>query len=93
MIDLASSLWPELAAGLALGLAVGALTGLPRGGLALAGAAFLLVGLVVLIGVAALRTLPGPAGLWVETGVLVLGGYLAGCALGGLGRSAFVRSA
>lgn len=84
MTDLVSSLWPELAAALALGLAVGALTGLPRGGFALVAAGLLLAGLAVL---ATLRTVPGAAGLWLEAGTLVLGAYLAGCALGGLGRS------
>lgn len=86
MTLLVSSLWPALAAALVLGLVVGALTGLPRRGLALA-AGLLLAGFAVLTGLAALRTAPGEPGLWVETAALVLGAYLAGCALGGLGRA------
>jgi hypothetical protein len=82
-----SSLWPALAAALVLGLVVGALTGLPRGGLALAAAGFLLTGLAILSGLAATRTVPGAPGLWIEAGALLLGAYLAGCALAGLGRS------
>ena len=91
MTDLAASLWPELAAALALGLVVGALTGLPRERLALATSATLLVGLAVLAGLALLRTVSGGTGLWIETAALVLGAYLAGCVLGGLGRSASGR--
>ncbi|BAU92118.1 hypothetical protein MPPM_3513 [Methylorubrum populi] len=87
MTLLVSSLWPALAAALVLGLVVGALTGLPRRGLALAAAGLLLAGFAVLTGLAALRTAPGEPGLWVETAALVLGAYLAGCALGGLGRA------
>ncbi|MBB2960763.1 hypothetical protein [Methylobacterium sp. R2-1] len=87
MILLVSSLWPALAAALVLGLVVGALTGLPRGGFALAAAGLLLVGLAILAGLSTLRTVPGESGLWIETGALVLGAYLAGCAVGGLGRA------
>lgn len=91
MTDLAFSLWPELAAALALGLVVGALTGLPRERFALASAAILLVGLTVLAGLAVLRTVAGGTGLWIETAALLLGAYLAGCVLGGLGRAASGR--
>ena len=82
-----SSLWPMLAAALVLGLVVGALTGLPRSGLALTAAGLLLAGLAILSCLATLRTMPGAPGLWTESGALLLGAYLVGCALGGLGRS------
>lgn len=87
MIGLVSSLWPALAAALLLGLAVGTLTGLPRSSFTLTAAGLLLVGLAILAALAALRTVPGAPGLWIETGALLLGAYLVGCALGGLGRS------
>ncbi|CAO4153295.1 hypothetical protein LPLAFNJD_LOCUS3908 [Methylorubrum aminovorans] len=82
-----SSLWPALAAALGLGLVIGTLTGLPRGGLALATAGLLLTGLAILSGLAALRTVPGAPGLWIESGAGLLGAYFAGCVLGGLGCS------
>ena len=91
MILLVSSLWPALTAALVLGLVVGALTGLPRDGFAPAAAGLLLVGLGVLAGLTTLHTAPGEPGLWIETGALILGAYLAGCALGGLGGSVFGR--
>ncbi|MBB5762838.1 hypothetical protein HNR01_002464 [Methylorubrum rhodesianum] len=75
-----SSLWPAPAA-LVLGLVVGAPTGLPRRGLALAAAGLLLAGL------ASPQTAPSEPGLWIETAALLLGTDLAGCALGGLGRA------
>ncbi|UGB24422.1 hypothetical protein LPC10_15840 [Methylorubrum sp. B1-46] len=87
MILVFLSLWPALAAALGLGLVIGALTGLPRGGLAMAAAGLLLTGLAILTGLAALRTMPGAPGLWIESGALLLGAYLAGCVLGGFGRS------
>lgn len=92
MIPLATSLWPELAAALALGLAVGALTGLPRSRAARLGAGLLFLGLAALTGLAAMGTVPGRGGLWLESGALILGAYLAGCALGGFGRLALRRT-
>lgn len=87
MILVVLSLWPALAAALGLGLVIGALTGLPRGGLAMAAAGLLVTGLAILAGLAALQTMPGAPGLWIESGALLLGAYLAGCVLGGFGRS------
>ena len=92
MIPLATSLWPEVTAALALGLAVGALTGLPRSRAARLGAGLLFLGLAALTGLAAMGTVPGRGGLWLESGALILGAYLAGCVLGGLGRLALRRT-
>ena len=89
---LLAAVWPWLAAGLALGLAVGALAGLPRGRTALGLAAVPLAGLLALAALALLQAAPGRAGLWVETGALLLAAYLAGCGLGGLGRRLAGRS-
>ena len=83
---LLSGLWPGLAAALLLGLLVGALTGRPRDRLGLALAAVPAVVLAVLSGLAITEFLPGETGLWVETAALMLAAYLAGCALGGVGR-------
>lgn len=92
MIPLATSLWPELTASLALGLAIGALTGLPRSRAARLGAGLLFLGLAALAGLASTGTVPGRGGLWLESGALILGAYLAGCVLGGLGRLALRRT-
>lgn len=92
MIPLVHALWPEAAAALVLGLAVGALTGLPQGRVARLGAGLLFLGLVALAGLAVTEAVPGNRGLWVEIGALLLGAYLAGCGLGGLGRLILHRS-
>lgn len=92
MTVLVSSLWPELAAALALGLAIGAVTGLPRGRIAMMAAGLLLLGLAALTGLAIWQVLPGAAGFRIEAGALVLGAYLAGCGVGGLGRLAARRA-
>lgn len=86
MMLLASGLWPGLAAALLLGTCVGALTGLPRERFGLAGAALSSGLLAGLAGLALLDTVPGQAGLWVETAALMLGAYLAGCLAGGVGQ-------
>ncbi len=91
MTLLVASLWPQLAAALALGLAVGALTGLPRSRPALAAAGLPCACLAGLSALALLRTAPGAAGLWIETAALLLGAYLAGCGLGGFGRNVVGR--
>lgn len=82
MMLLLTGLWPGLLGGLVLGLAVGRLAGPPpatiAAGLGLAGLA--------LAGVAAAGLVPGAPGLWTESAALMPAPYLAGCALGALGR-------
>lgn len=86
MTLLVSGLWPGLAAALLLGLCVGALTGLPRERLSYASAA-ILAGVLGVLGVLIMReSIPGEAGLWVESAAVMLSVYLAGCVIGGLGR-------
>lgn len=86
MSRLVVALWPGLAAALALGLAIGALTGFPRMRATIVASALALVALALLGALAASGTVPGRAGLWVEIAATVLACYLAGCALGALGR-------
>ncbi len=87
MSALLAGLWPALTAALLLGLVAGWLSGLPRGRVALTVAASLLLLLAVVAGVAFSQIVPGAYGLWVETAGFMLAAYLAGCALGGAGRS------
>ncbi|KQP52747.1 hypothetical protein ASG40_07995 [Methylobacterium sp. Leaf399] len=82
-------LWPAVLAALALGVLVGALTGLPRergAGLAAAGLA---LGAAVLTGLALVGPVAGRPGFWIEIVALCLDAYLAGCLVGG--AVAFVR--
>lgn len=88
MTILVSALWPGLAGALLLGACIGAILGLPRERFALIAAAIPFAMLAVLAGLGILQTVPGQAGLWVETAALMLGAYLAGCLAGGVGRLA-----
>lgn len=82
MILLLTVFWPALAASLLLGGVVGRLAGLPRGRPAKAGAGGLALAAVAAGSVAVAGIVPGRPGLWVETGALVLGVYLAGALIG-----------
>ena len=83
---LLATLWPGLVGGFLLGIAVGALSGLPRTrlqrststGLGLAAAALAILAMT--------GRVPGWAGFGVESGALILPAYLAGCLGGGIGR-------
>ncbi|GEP09367.1 hypothetical protein [Methylobacterium gnaphalii] len=86
MTLLVSALWPGLAGALLLGACIGALTGLPRERASLIAAASLVVALAVLGGLTVSQTVPGQAGLWVETATLMLAAYLVGCLAGGAGH-------
>jgi len=88
---LLTSLWPALSVALLLGLVAGGLSGLPRDRIGLAVAICLVIALAILSGLALSERVPGLAGLWVETATLMLATYLAGCALGGIGRAARSR--
>jgi hypothetical protein len=75
--------WVWLAAAAVIGLAMGWIavvqraTGLTRRAMQI-GAAIL----VVAIGAAVSRVVPGRFGYWLDLGLAMLGVYLAGCALG-----------
>ena len=88
MTLLIAGFWPGLAGASALGLLVGVLAGWPaRPGVPLA-----LCGLAVLLaGIALAGIVPGLLGLWLEGAALMLPPYLAGCALGALGRRLAAR--
>ncbi|MDP4003744.1 hypothetical protein [Methylobacterium sp. NEAU K] len=88
MTLLLDGFWPGLAGAAALGLLVGALAGWParpRVPLALCGLAALLAALALA------GLVPGLPGLWLEGAGLILPPYLAGCALGALGRRLAAR--
>lgn len=79
-------LWPWLAAAFGLGLAIGALAGLPRTRATRIAAGLPLLALAALVGLAVAGAVPGRSGLRVEVAALLLAGYLAGCTLGALAR-------
>lgn len=81
------SLWPGLAAALVLGLAIGALTGVPRARPTLVAATLSLLALGALTGLAMTGTVAGRAGLWIEIAALFLAVYLVGCGTGAVGRT------
>lgn len=80
---LLAGLWPGSLAALVLGLGIGGFAGLPAGPAipAALGAATL-----ALAGLAVAGIVPGIPGFWLESAVAMLAPYLAGCALGVLGR-------
>ncbi|WP_412760079.1 hypothetical protein [Methylobacterium guangdongense] len=80
--------WPGLAGAGALGLGVGALAGWPDR-YAIPLGLFVAAGLLAAAALAAL--VPGLPGLWLEGAALLLPLYVAGCALGALGRRLAVR--
>lgn len=86
MTILVFTLWPGLAGALLLGVCIGAIIGLPRDRFGLLAAAIPFALLAILAGLTILQTVPGQAGLWVETASLMLATYLAGCLAGGTGR-------
>jgi hypothetical protein len=75
--------WAWLAAAAVMGLAMGWIavvqraTGLTKRAMQVAAAM-----LIVAIGAAASRFVPGRPGYWLDLGLVMLGVYLAGCALG-----------
>ncbi|MCJ2136105.1 hypothetical protein MKK69_18970 [Methylobacterium sp. J-026] len=88
MMLLLVGFWPGLAGAATLGLVVGALSGWPDR-YAVPLGLFVAAGLVAAAALAAF--VPGLPGLWLEGAALILPPYLAGCALGALGRHLAVR--
>lgn len=86
MALLTTALWPALLAGLVLGALVGAVAGLPSSRGTRAIALVLAAAALGLGGLAFAGTVAGRPGFWIEASALVLGSYLAGCLIGGLGR-------
>lgn len=86
-------LWPALAAAFALGLPFGAAgwRSEPPGFWGRVGLILLAVGALGVAAAIGSGRVPGRAGLWLELGAAVLVAYVAGCAGGSLGRSAFLR--
>jgi hypothetical protein len=87
-VTLLSGFWPGLAGAAALGLLVGALAGWPER-LAVPLGLFVVAGLLAAAAIAGF--VPGVPGLWLEGAALMLPAYLAGCALGALGRRLVAR--
>lgn len=90
---LLESLWPAVALAAALGLPFGA-AGRRReimGFWGRVGVLLAVAALVGALGVAASGRVSGRAGLRLELGLAVMLAYLAGCALGALGRAAWDR--
>ena len=83
---LLATLWPGLAGGLLLGMAVGALAGLPSTRWQWRTAGALALTVAALSTLAMTGRVTGRGGLWVESGALILAAYLAGCVAGGIGR-------
>lgn len=86
LVWLVEEAWPALVIAGALGVGVGFATASPRPTPA-RGWMTVVVFLLVLAGAAAaawLAVVPGRAGLWLETALLLVAPYLAGCGLGGL---------
>ncbi|GJD56091.1 hypothetical protein [Methylobacterium dankookense] len=88
MVALLAGLWPGLAGALVLGLGIGALWGWPHRAVPAA----LGLALAVLAALALSGAVPGRAGLFVESGALMLAAYLAGCALGSLAHGGLHRN-
>ena len=88
MVALLAGLWPGLAGALVLGLGLGALCGWPHPAVPPAlGLAVLALAALALSGV-----VPGRAGLFVESGALMLAAYLVGCGLGSLAHRGLPRN-
>lgn len=86
MLALLQVVWPGLVIGFTLGFAIGLATCSPAppsraGWIA---AVMALLGIAVAAALAMLEVVPGRAGLWLETGLLLVAAYVAGCGLGGL---------
>ncbi|MWV21909.1 hypothetical protein FVE89_07825 [Methylobacterium sp. 2A] len=88
MMLLLAGFWPGLTGAGALGLVVGALAGWPDRYTVPLGL-FVAAGLLAAAALAAI--VPGVAGLWLEGAALILPPYIAGCALGALGRHLVAR--
>jgi Ca2+/Na+ antiporter len=83
MIALAGFLWGWLLAAFVLGLGMGWIAVVHRGRM-LSGEMMrrILVVLVVVVGVALARAIPGRAGYWLDLGLVMFALYVAGCAIG-----------
>jgi hypothetical protein len=75
--------WGWLLGSLLLGLAMGWIAVVHRGqGVSKRTARWLSALVAVLVAAALARVIPGRAGYWLELGLLMLGIYLVGCAVG-----------
>lgn len=95
MLPLLQLVWPSLVIAFTLGFAVGVATCSPaapsRAGWI--GAALALGCVAVGAALAVLEVVPGRAGLWLETALLLLAAYVPGCAFGALLGRAMRRGA
>ena len=83
MAYLLDILWPWLLAALLLGMVIGWVTcSRDRGNWFTGWVPWALAGFALLLVMAAVQLLPGRAGLWLETGLLLFTAYIVGCCLG-----------
>ncbi|MBB5045333.1 apolipoprotein N-acyltransferase [Rhodopseudomonas rhenobacensis] len=83
MVTLASFYWGWLLGAALLGFGMGWIAVVHRGhGLSKAAAGWLGLLLVVLLGLALARVVPGRPGYWLDLGLVLLAIYLAGCSVG-----------
>lgn len=84
---LMTALWPALLAGIVLGALVGAVAGLPSSRGTRAIAVVLAAAALGLGGLALAGAVAGRPGFWIEASALISASYLAGCLIGGGGKS------
>jgi hypothetical protein len=83
MAYLATFHWGWLLASLLLGFAMGWIAVVRRGqGVSRITSRWLAASVVVLVGVALARLIPGRPGYWLDLGLIMFAPYLAGCAVG-----------
>jgi hypothetical protein len=83
--------WGWLLGALLIGLGMGWISIVQHGnGLSRKTAQRVAVLIVILIGVAVARLVPGRFGYWLDLGLLMLAAYLVGCAIGSWLRDRFI---
>jgi hypothetical protein len=87
MANVAQFFWGWLLASLLLGLAMGWISVVQRGGVTGAWGRALWALVAILLALAATRTVPGRFGYWLDLGLVMFGLYLVGCTVGSLLRA------
>src|ERR1700761_9024171 len=87
MVYLVMFHWGWLLASFVLGLAMGWISVVQRGGLSKVTSRWVIALIVVLVGLAAARVVPGRFGYWLDLGLILFACYLIGCTIGALLRA------
>ena len=87
MVYLVMFHWGWLLASFVLGLAMGWISVVQRGGLSKVTSRWVIALIVVLVGLAAARVVPGRFGYWLDLGLILFACYLIGCTIGALLRN------